>query len=142
MIGDILSTLVGTPISDTSAVVLQGWHDSPPYLTGTLIRAASVYSMSTGVVISIGQDDKNNLYSVTIEYNYVTWFRYCLLKTCDIHVGDHVGIGTKIGTASKNTLRFEYCNQVQSDFPMRALGRQLYKQDPTPILFGADVYSE
>lgn len=142
MIGDILSTIVGASLSDSSKVVIQGWHDSPPYLTGTLISASSVYSMSTGVVIAVGQDDKNDLYSVTVEYNYVTWFRYCLLKTCEVNVGDTVAIGTKIGTTSKDTLRFEYCSQAPSDFPMRALGRQLYKQDPTPILFGADIYSE
>ena len=36
----------------------------------------------------------------------------------------------------KGKMRLEYCTSDQSQFPVRILSRQLYKHDPTPIIFG------
>ena len=110
-------------------------------MTGCLIKTSVAYSVCEGVVIGIGQDDKNGLYSVTVEYDYLTWVRYCLLDSYEVSIGDTVAKGTKIGKAYKNNIRFEYCTDIVSDFPIRNLNRQLYKQDPTPILFGQEIVS-
>ena len=79
MISDIMSLLIGKDIDNPYKYIIQGWQDTAPYMTGYLISASQVYSICSGVVIDIGKDNKNNLYSVTIEYDYSTWIRYCLL---------------------------------------------------------------
>lgn len=141
MSANVLSTLVGSEIKDPLKVIVQGWHGGQPFMTGCLIKTSVAYSVCEGVVIGIGQDDKNGLYSVTVEYDYLTWVRYCLLDSYEVSIGDTVTKGTKIGKAYKNNIRFEYCTATVSDFPIRNLNRQLYKQDPTPILFGQEIVS-
>lgn len=138
----ILSTLTGTNVITTNQVINQGWHGSQPFMTGCLINTQDAYSVCSGLVIDIGIDDKNNLYSVTVEYNSVLWVRYCLLSKCYVAIGDNVTLGTKIGTTFKRLLRFEYCNKDVSDFPVRINTKQLYKHDPTPILFGQELLPE
>ena len=132
----ILSTLLGTQVSDVSKVIKQGWQATNPYMTGCLIYTDAVYSICTGTVVEIGKDDKNNLYSVTIEYDYGIWIRYCLLQSYVVAIGDDVSSGTKMGDAYKGVLRFEYCTEEFSVFPYRTEDRQLYKHDPMPILTG------
>jgi len=136
MITDVLSTLTGVSINDASHVIKQGWQGSRPFMTGCLIITKDVYSVCMGTVIDVGIDNKNNLYSVTVEYDYSLWLRYCLLKSCDVKVGDSVDQGTKIGTAYKDILRFEYCTDTFSVFPVRCGENQLYKHDPMPVLAG------
>lgn len=138
---NVISTLIGKEIKNPLNVIIQGWHGSQPFMTGCLIKTPEAHSVCEGVVIGIGQDDKNDSYSVTVEYNYLTWVRYCLLDSYDVAIGDTVTIGKTIGKAHKNSIRFEYCTAEVSDFPIRNLNRQLYKQDPTPILFGQEMIS-
>lgn len=135
----ILSTLTGTNVNNPSQVINQGWHGSQPFMTGCLVNTKTACSICSGLVIDVGVDDKNNLYSVTVEYNSVLWVRYCLLSKCLIALGDKVSLGTKIGITYKNLLRFEYCNKDVSDFPVRIGTRQLYKHDPAPVLFGQEL---
>ena len=132
----VLSTLLGRTIDDAASVIKQGWQGTRPFMTGCLINTDDVFSICTGTVVDIGQDNKNNLYSVTIEYNYSTWIRYCLLQFYEVAVGDQVVVGTKIGTTYKGVLRFEYCSDTFSVFPYRQGTRQLYKHDPMPVLTG------
>lgn len=132
----ILSMLVGTNVTDLSRVIKQGWTDTRPFMTGCLINTTNVFSICEGSVIAVGIDDKNKLYSVTIEYDYLTWVRYCQLSSCDVAFGDKVKRGTRIGKAYKGTLRFEYCSDTVSDFTVRTCTRQLYKNDPMVILEG------
>lgn len=136
MTATVLSLLTGVSISDPSHVIKQGWQGSRPFMTGCLIITDNVYSICAGTVIDIGVDNKNGLYSVTIEYNYVLWVRYCQLGSCDVAVGDSVSRGTKIGVPHRELLRFEYCTDTFSVFPMRCGTRQLYKHDPMPVLSG------
>ena len=133
---DILSTLLGTKVSDVSKVIKQGWQATRPFMTGCLIYADDVYSISTGTVVEIGKDDKNNLYSVTIEYDYGICIRYCLLQFYNVVVGEEISVGTKIGNAYKGVLRIEYCTEEFSVFTYRNGDSQLYKHDPMPILTG------
>lgn len=135
-----LSNMTGQTVTDTSKFIIQGW--CTPYTTGCLINIDNVYSICSGTVIDIGKDDKNDLYSVTVEYNYQTWVRYCLLKSYNVKLGEKIVTTNKIGNAYKNKLRFEYCTVEQSNFPIRVSTRQLYKHDPTPVIFGNAVSSE
>ena len=139
---NILSILTGGTVRDPNSVIIQGWHGGRPFMTGCLINTSVAHSICSGKVIDIGTDDKNDLYSVTIEYNSVTWVRYCLLQTCKVSVGDVITLNTVIGIPYKKSLRFEYCNDIVTDFPVRLLQRQLYKHDPTPVLFGMENLSE
>ena len=136
MTTDVLSTLTGTSVTKASNVIKQGWQGSKPFMTGCLITTDTAHSICEGLVIDIGTDDKNNLYSVSVEYEYALWVRYCLLKSCDVSVGDRITKGTKIGTAYKKSLRFEYCTDEESDFTLRISDRLLYKHDPMPVLNG------
>lgn len=138
----VLSILVGHTVKDPNTVIIQGWHGSRPFMTGCLVHTDNAYSICAGKVIDIGSDDKNDLYSVTVEYDYVTWVRYCLLQDYHVSVGDTIIANTLIGTPFKKSLRFEYCNANVTDFPVRLLHRQLYKHDPTPIIFGMEHLSE
>ena len=142
MINDVLSNLTGLTIKDSSNIIIQGWHGSPPFNTGCLIHTDNVYSICSGLVIGIGEDDKNNLYSVTVEYNSQIWVRYCLLSSYNVKVGDNIVTTDKIGKPYKNTLRFEYCTSERSDFPIRISNQQLYKHDPSPVVFGQAILSE
>ncbi len=138
----ILSVLTGTNVISPDQVINQGWHGSQPFMTGCLINTKSAYSICSGLVIDTGKDDKNNLYSITVEYNPVLWIRYCLLESYDVSVGDKISIGQKIGTPFRKLMRFEYCNKTTSSFPIRLFNTQLYKHDPAPILFGQERLSE
>lgn len=132
----IISTLIGKSTKDPYKYIKKGWQDTKPYMTGYLMSADNVHSICSGIVLDVGIDNKTKLYSVTVEYEYLTWVRYCLLQTCDVKFGEKVSIGTKLGKAYKGTMRFEYCNNNISDFPVRLDGRCLYKQDPLVILEG------
>lgn len=136
MNSDIFSILVGTPIKDPSHIIKQGWQGSRPFMTGCLIITDDVFSICNGTVVDVGVDDKNNLYSVSIEYTYQIWIRYCMLQTCNVSVGDTVSVSDKIGSTYKGILRFEYCTDEFSVFPYRNGDRQLYKHDPIAVLTG------
>lgn len=136
MNASVISTLVGKKASDPYKYIRQGWQDTRPYMTGCLLNVNTAYSVCMGTVIDVGTDDKNDLYSVTIEYEYLTWIRYCLLDSCSVKLGDKVTEGTEIGSPHKAILRFEYCNNEISDFPVRIGDRCLYKQDPMVVLSG------
>lgn len=131
----VLSTLTGMEVTSYSQVIQQGWRDTDPAVTGCLIKADIVFSICDGVVVDVGKD-KDNLYSVSVEYDYQTWVRYCLLESCSVTVGSTIYEGDEIGKAYKNSFRFEYCTDEISDFSFRTETRQLYKHDPIEVLIG------
>ena len=150
MIPDIISLLIGEDTITPEKYIIQGWQSGDVNMTGTLISAKDVYSICSGTVVDVGKDSKNNLYSVSIEYEYATWIRCCLLESIDVAVGDILSRGDSIGRAYKGQLRLEYCTDDESEFPFRCGNIELYKQDPIVILNGdidladpdVDVYIE
>lgn len=136
MTTDILSMLIGTPIKDPSHIIKQGWQGTRPFMTGCLIITDNVFSICQGTVVAVGQDDMSDLYTVTVEYDYLTCIRYCNLKSCNVAFGDQISRGTKIGNTYKGELRIEYCTSEFSQFVARTADRQLYKHDPMPVLTG------
>ena len=139
MSNDILSRLVGYNVTDSSKVIEQGWMGSNQYNTGCLIKITAVHSIYDGTVISVEKDPKNNTWSVTVEISSQKWVRYCLLSGVSAIVGTKIKATSLIGYGCNGHMRFEYCTTKKSDFPVRVLKQQLYKQDPTPILFDMEV---
>ena len=150
MIPDIISLLVGKDITDPTKYIIQGWQAGDVNMTGTLINTDKVFSICSGTIIEVGKDNKNNLYSVSVEYEYATWVRYCMLESVYVSVGNVISRGDGIGKAYKSQLRLEYCTDDESEFPFRCGNMELYKQDPMVILDGdidladpeIDVYIE
>ena len=138
----LLSTLTGVTVNDPKTVIQQGWTGSSSYNTGCIISTNAVYSVSSGTVLGIEQDPKNNTWSVTVEINSQVWIRYCLLSACSTLIGKNLSENSLIGYANNGIMRFEYCTSEKSKFPVRVLNRQLYKHDPTPVIFGNGVLRE
>lgn len=133
----VLSNLTGKRVDDPTTVIEQGWVGSTEYNTGCLIKTSRVNSISSGVVIDIGQDPMDDTWSVTVELNPRLWVRYCRLLTVAVAVGQKLAVSDYIGAAYKSMMRLEYCTNKSSAFPVRALNKQLFKNDPTPIIFGS-----
>ena len=138
----VLSVLVGKEVKDPSTVIEQGWVDGNTCNTGCLIKTKGVYSICDGKVIGIEKDPKNNTWSITVEYDSQHWIRYCCLSATGLLTGQAVSEKSSIGVANNGLMRLEYCTSEKSQFPVRVLNQQLYKQDPTPILFGEGISSE
>lgn len=134
-----LSLLLNTSITNPASVIKQGWSVSTQAMTGCLIKANKVYSISNGVVISIEQDPINDEWSVTVEVTSQKWVRYCLLKSSDLNVGQGIKSSDFVGITANGKVRLEYCTNVNSSFPVRIMSKQLYKHDPTPIIFCSEV---
>lgn len=131
----ILSTLLNRTIDNPRDVIIQSWKGSAPYVTGCLIKGDNIYSICNGQVLSISQD-LNSTWCVTIQYNSQFWIRYCALESYDVNAGEYVYTHDLIGKGHDNTTRLEYCNSQVSNFPVREIGIEIYKHDPTPIIFG------
>ena len=139
MTNEILSLLVGYNVIDSSKVIEQGWMGSNQYNTGCLIKSTRVHSISDGTIIAVDKDPKTDTWSVTVEVSSQKWIRYCLLSATGTVPGMKVTADTVIGYGYKGKMRLEYCTSEKSEFPVRVLNHQLYKHDPTPILFSMEV---
>lgn len=131
---EFLSILLGRPVD--SSVIIQGFVGNTSYTAGCNINAQSVYSVSTGTVLAVDRDPKDSTWCVTVEVDSKHWIRYCHLSGSMVLVGRKLDVYTPIGYAYKNTMRLEYCTSDNTQFPVRILNKQLYKTDPTPIIFG------
>ena len=136
----VLSTLVGNQVENPSSVIEQGFSGNNSVTAGCLIRATSVYSICNGTVISTGIDPINDTLTITVEVNSQKWIRYCRLSPETLlNVGQKIQVGNFLGFAYDGLVRVEYCTSVPSKFPVRELHKQLYKHDPTPVLFGGAI---
>ena len=133
----VLTTLTGTSVNNPRSVIEQGFNGNDEFTAGCWIKTQFVNSICSGTVLSIGKDPINDTWSATIEYNSQKWVRYCNLFICDLEVGQKVNPYDSIGTSYQGKVRLEYCTSEKARFPVRALNRQLYKHDPTPIIFGS-----
>ena len=107
----------------------------PEYHPGIDLYAESAYSCSGGTVIALGFDGET--YSVTVQQDVNTIFRYCNLSSVYISTGAEVQTGFRIGS-SDDYIHFEYCTRDQNDskWPVRVGTEQYYKQNPL-LVFGA-----
>lgn len=138
----ILSVLIGTEVKNPTDVIHKGFTGNNSENAGCWIKAQNVNSICSGVVLAVEKDINSPTWCVTVEVDSQQWVRYCYLSGVKILVGATLSKGTSIGYAYKNLIRFEYCTSSKSQFPVRTTTKQLYKQDPTPVLFGQIKLSE
>ena len=138
----ILSLLTNTKVNDPTQVIDHGYVGNSTQSAGCWIKTTDVNSISSGVIIAIERSDTNNTWFVTLEVNSKQWVRYCCLGAVKVTLGQSISEGQLIGYAYKNLMRVEYCTAKETQFPVRVSSRQLYKTDPTPILFGQLLLSE
>lgn len=137
-----LSTLTGTTVDNPRSVIDQGFVGNSQYTAGCFIKTHKVYSISSGIVLSVSQDPKDSTWGVTIEVTSKQWIRYCCLGATSVLVGRKISTYDVIGYANRGVMRLEYCTSDKTQFPVRVLDKQLYKTDPTPIIFGGTNFGE
>lgn len=138
----VLTALTGDLVENPSEVIVQGYLGNSSGTANCAIKTTDVYSISTGLVISLGEDPKKKTKTLTVQADAQHWIRYSNLKDCVRHVGEHIDVESYIGTASGNLVRLEYCTAQESQFPVRELGVTLYKQDPTYLIFAPRIYDD
>ncbi len=138
----VLSILTGLKVEDTRSVIEQGFLDKNQSTAGCYIKTQSVHSISRGVVLAIEKDPKNLTWTVTVEVNSHKWVRYCCLSAVKVLTGIKINVNDSIGYADRGLMRLEYCTNKKTKFPVRITSRQLYKCDPTPIIFGQEILTE
>lgn len=136
----ILSILTGNTVDES--IIEQGYVGNSPYTASCLISTASVYSICNGKVIAVDRDSRYGTWCITVEVDSQHWIRYCKLGSVKVSAGQSLSTGNLLGFAHRNSMRLEYCTSAQSQFPVRILSRQLYKQDPAHILFGQEILAE
>lgn len=136
---EVLSMLTGTKVEDSSSIIDQGFNS---YNGGCTIKTFEVHSICNGTVLAVARDPHYNRWCITVEVNSQKWVRYCNLSAFKVTVGQSINENDLLGYGYKNMMRFEYCTPTESQFPVRTLDLQLYKQDPTPILFGMENLAE
>lgn len=132
----ILSTLTGREVSNPRSVIDQGFVGNNPQTAGCMIKSTNVYSICSGTILAVERDPMDNTWCVTVELDSQTWLRYCRLSATGVFAGRTLSKDDLVGYSAKQLMRFEYCTAAKSQFPVRVATRQLYKHDPTPILFG------
>lgn len=130
----VLSILTGKQVD--SSVIDRGYCGNYQEYAGCYIKSDKVYSICNGVVLASEKDPKNDTYSVTVEVDSQCWVRYCYLSQVNVSAGAYLKLEDLVGYSTKNLTRLEYCTANESQFPVRILSKQLYKHDPTPIIFG------
>jgi hypothetical protein len=136
----VLSTLTGTKVDNPKSVIDQGFVGNSSATAGCLIKTNLVYSICNGTILAIGIDPFNNTLTITVEVSSQKWIRYCRLVADELpDVGKQIQVGDFLGVAYRGLMRLEYCTAEKSQFPVRELNYQLYKHDPTPIIFGGTV---
>lgn len=138
----VLSQLLGRHVDSSSGVIARGYMGNNTHTAGCLINTNKVFSICTGIVLAVDTDPFNDTITVTVENNSSRWIRYCMLSSANVKVGQTLKISDLIGVGTKSTIQLEYCTSETSKFPVRYLSKQLYKHDPTPVIFGMINLSE
>lgn len=139
---EILSLLTNTQVSDPREVIDQGFMGSNTQSAGCWIKTQDVRSICSGTVISIDRTDTNDTWCVTVEVDSNRWVRYCCLSAVKVIKGYSINPSDFIGYSYKGLMRFEYCTSKKTKFPVRLVSKQLYKTDPSQVLFGQEILSK
>ena len=139
---EVLTILTGINVDDPRSVIDRGFNGSSQETAGCLIKTFNVNSICKGVVLAIDKDPRTNTWCITVEVNSQHWIRYCLLASTKVSVGQNVFKGDFLGYGYRGTMQLEYCTANESQFPVRILSKQLYKHDPSPIIFGQEKLKE
>ena len=132
---ETLSTLVGKEINNPRVVIEQGFRGISTDTANCLMRVNTAYSVCDGTILSVDKSPKTDEWCVTVEVGPSRWVRYCGLSSTGLLAGKEIHKRDFVGYGNNGYIRFEYCTANKNKFPVRILGIQLYKQDPTPIIF-------
>ena len=117
-------------ITQSDAEIIQDWSvDTYNVHTGIDIPSDIVFSLTSGVVLAVGQVGKH--YCITIQYDVNNLLRYDHLSSVSVGAGDVVQGGTLIGVADKY-VHFEYATSDQgtSRWSVRIGCCTFWKQNP------------
>ena len=120
-------------ITQSDVDILKDWSVDSEYVhTGIDIPSENVYSLTTGVVLAVGQSDK--YYCVTIQYDVNNLLRYDHLESVDVGAGQVVQAGTVIGKAYQ-FVHFEWATHEQrsSKWSIRIGCQTYWKQNPNEL---------
>lgn len=131
----VLSLLTGKNIEDPRLVIMQGFAGKSSETANCKMKVSTAFSICDGTILSI---DKSDTWCVTIDMGVSHWIRYQNLSSTGVLVGQRIHKGDFIGYGDKGFIRLEYCTGEKSNYPVRLKGFQLYKHDPTPILFAKE----
>lgn len=132
----ILSMLSGRAVDES--IIDQGFVGNSQQTAGCFIKTHYVNSISEGTVIAVEKDPRDDTWAVTVEIDSDHWLRYCNLSATTCISGRPISQSNFIGYSHKGIMRLEYCNGDKSQFPVRINNTQLYKQDPTVIIFSEE----
>lgn len=99
--------------------------------TGLDLETKYTYSLTPGDVIHVGTDGLYN--TVIIALDEFNWCIYGHMLVASVSIGDELEAGAYIGVADRY-VHFEYCNSIQSRWPVHVLKWTLFKQDPMIII--------
>lgn len=139
---DALSTLVGMTVNDPRTVIVRGFAGKSTETANCLIKASSVYSICRCKILAITQSPRNDGWCVTTYISADRWVRYCGLSSVGVLNNQIIDKGTLIGYGTNGQMQLEYCTPEKSNYPVRMLGTQLYKHNPTSIIFTKQDISE
>ena len=128
----MISTLTGS----ASSKIKNKWSTVSPYVTGYDVYASTIYSVTYGKVMYVGQEP-DGTFTISIACNSNEMFRYSNVIQLFVGSSDIVTSGTKLGVVDKY-VHFEYISrwQGESRFPVRVNQYLYFKQDPHDILEG------
>ena len=135
---EVLSTLTGLTINEPRTVIERGFNGSSQETAGCFIKTFEVHSICNGIVLAVDREPKHSTWCITVEVNSQRWVRYCLLASAKVSVGQNIFKDDFLGYGYKGMMQLEYCTATESQFPVRILSKQLYKHDPSPIIFGQE----
>lgn len=120
-------------ITQSDAEIIQDWSvDTYNVHTGIDIPSDNVFSLTSGVVLAVGQVGKH--YCITIQYDVNNLLRYDHLSSASVGAGDVVQGGTLIGKADRY-VHFEYATSDRgtSHWSVRIGCCTFWKQNPHDI---------
>lgn len=132
---DTLSILTGKSIENPRTVLERGFYGVSTDTANCLIKTNNVNCICDSTVLAVGQSPRTNEWCVTTEVGPSRWVRYCGLSSTGVTTGMKLNKKDFIGYSTNGYMRLEYCTKLESNYPVRLLGIQLYKNDPTPIIF-------
>ena len=139
---EVLTTLTGIKVDNPRSVIDRGFLGNSQETAGCLIKTFEVHSISKGTVLAIDRDPKHGTWCITVEVNSQRWVRYCSMASTKVSVGQTIFKDDFLGYGYKGMMQLEYCTATESQFPVRILSKQLYKHDPSPIIFGQEKLEE
>lgn len=139
---EILSLLTNIEVTDPRTVIEQGFTGKDTQSAGCWIKTQYVRSICSGTIISVDRAPTNDTWCVTVEVDSNRWVRYCGLSAVKVLKGYAINPSDFIGYSYKGLMRFEYCTSKKTKFPVRLVSKQLYKTDPSQVLFGQEILSK